>query len=186
MRIFITGAQGVGKTTLNFELQKLEQFKSLNVLDSVSKKFATSVEDFKDPNKLKQFQVKVSSYCIMKYLEDNFISSRGFADMYAYNSYQFDKDHQDIFYHFAMMSINLAEELRSPQDIHIYIPPMFDLEDNGMRSTNKEFQLEIDQLIRDYYEITGLDFLEIKSLDLNDRVQEVLDYIKEKTNEVQS
>ena len=84
MRILLSGAHGVGKSTLNKSL--LDILPGYISLDSISAKFLKSKDDLKNPEKLRTFQTIISLYCFSKYLSlSNFISSRSLADTYAYS-----------------------------------------------------------------------------------------------------
>ena len=79
MRIFITGAQGTGKSTLVKRLE--EELPSLHTHDSMSREFM----DFKDEQFGEDFQYKISLYCLDMYVNDHdFISSRSYFDSIAY------------------------------------------------------------------------------------------------------
>ena len=54
MKVFFSGAQGTGKSTLN--KQFCEKYKEFKSIDSVSELFAKDRDTFKDPNKLLKFQ----------------------------------------------------------------------------------------------------------------------------------
>ena len=175
MRILLSGAQGVGKSTLNKAL--LEVLPDYISLDSISAKFAKSKEDFKDPIKLRLFQTKVSLYCFFKYLElDNYISSRSLADAYAYSKYEYLKTSDSRYRIIMDLSLDLVKDLND-NSTHIFIPKMFDLEASNIRSGNVEFQDIIDKLILEFHEISGIKYYTIKSSTPDERVNEVLSII---------
>ena len=60
-------------------------------------------------------------------------------------------------------------------DIFIYVPIMFNLESKKLRSSDIDFQKEIDSNIKDLLKKSKYNFYEIRSL--NNRTQEILDYI---------
>ena len=59
---------------------------------------------------------------------------------------------------------------------------MFDIESKKLRSSDIDFQKEIDSNIKDSLKKSKYNFYEIQSL--NNRTQEILDYIKLKPNEL--
>lgn len=172
MKIFLTGAQGTGKTTLNKQLYEIDKIKKLECLDSTSHKFAKSKDVFKKPETLLEFQTKLFAHCMEQYLNhDNFISSRYFADMYAYCKYEYDKGFKE--YKTFMDAVLLASKYI--EGYIIYVPIMFEVEGTNMRSADKNFQKEIDNNIKEYLDLSGLKYYTIKTLD--NRVSEVLNYI---------
>ena len=176
MKIFLTGAQGTGKSTVNYELIKLKQFDFYVQMDSVTSKFAKSKNDLKSPDSLKKFQTEFSLYCFQKYISDiNLISSRNFSDIYAYSKYQYMKYGDTRYKLISDLSINLCDDLKDFK--MIYFPIMFDLESTKLRSSNVDFQREIDSLIREFFEITKIRYHKLESIDVNDRVSEILEYV---------
>lgn len=173
MKILLSGAQGTGKSTLNLELMK--HFPSFTSLDSVSAKFAKSKEDFKDEQKLKSFQTKISLYCYFLYLDtDNCISSRSLADAYAYNKFEYSKTLDTRYKGLANLALELAKDFSKNDIVNVYIPRMFELESTNLRSGDIDFQIKIDSLIQEFYKITKLNYLTIKSDKLEKRVEEIL------------
>lgn len=178
MKILLSGSHGTGKSTINKALMELEQFKDYEQLDSVSAKFATSLDTFKNPKSLMDFQLSVAFHCFSEYINrSNIISSRGFADTYAYSMYEYKKTGNIIFKQLADLAVSICNNYNTEEYKYIYVPVMFDLESKGLRSTNKEFQLEVDNLIKEFYNLVEVDYLEIKNLDLNERIKEILDYV---------
>lgn len=171
MKIFLTGAHGVGKTTINNELVvKLK----LNQLDSITNKFAKTKSIFKDPELLLEFQTKFTIYCLNHYInDDNFISSRYLADMYAYCKYEYDKGLKE----YKIFMDLLLQSAKYIKDHIIYIPIMFDIEGTNIRSSNKDFQKEIDNNIKEFLNLVNIEYYTIKTLD--NRANEIMNYIKE-------
>ncbi len=177
MKIFLSGAQGTGKSTINkILIEKLPEYK---LLDSLSGKFAKSKEDFKDFNKLKLFQTRVSLYCFSEYLDpSSFISSRSFADAYAYNKYEYKKYMDPRFKTLMDLSLELVKDL-SDDCLHIYVPSgKFEVQGTNIRSGDSEFQEIIDKLILEFYEISGIKYHKLESISVEDRVQEILSLIQ--------
>ena len=176
MRILLSGAQGVGKSTLNKSL--LEILPGYISLDSISAKFLKSKDDLKNPEKLRTFQTVVSLYCFSKYLSlDNFISSRSLADAYAYSKYEYLRTLDPRYKIMMDLSLDLVRDFNKPDVVNIFIPKMFELKSGNFRSSNIKFQDEIDRLMLEFHQISGLNYYTIKSDNINDRVDEVKDII---------
>ena len=75
------------------------------------------------------------------------------------------------------LSLDLVRDFNKPDVVNIFIPKMFDLEPGNLRSGNVKFQDEIDKLMLEFHQISGLRYYTIKSDNINDRVNEVRDII---------
>lgn len=173
MRIILSGAQGVGKSTLNKALFETGKFQGFTQLDSLSAKFANTKYEM---DSLK-FQQNITLYAYSEYLNtDNYISSRGIADGYAYQKYGYFKKYDSHLKTLMDLSLQLAYQFENA--INVYVPIMFDLEKTHMRSGDSEFQEIIDRHIQEYFKITRLPFYTLRSLDINERVEEILDLVE--------
>lgn len=180
MRIVLSGAQGTGKSTLVKEISKL--LPGLNIIDSISAKHAISKDDFKEKNKVLNFQTNLSIeyFDILRNTKD-YISSRGFADICAYCYYDYLK-YIDVerFRILTELCCDFSKEYSDENTFVFYIPIMFELESTNLRSADKEFQKVIDQYICDYFNANKnniRNFHKISSLSINDRVNEIISRI---------
>lgn len=179
MKIQLTGSQGTGKSTLNKLLIKEPIFKDYIQIDSISEKFAKDMETFKDPIKLRDFQTSIAFYCFSEYINTkNYISSRSFVDTYAYTKYSYKKTGIPIFKTLNDLSLELLKLYSSKEYVFIFVPIMFPLESKNLRSSDIDFQKEIESYIKECLELSEIDYYTIKTL--NKRVDEVLNYIKSK------
>lgn len=174
MRIFITGAQGVGKSTLVRELHKA--LPDLSVFDSVSKDFMRVKQDQFDP----EFQLRISLKCLDIYVnERDFISSRSYFDSLAYP--QLNESMDDNARDTILSMVKLYEPLVFQEDcVYIYLPIEFELSSDGnaLRDTDRAYQERVDNTIRDLIDgshhkdrIYGI------SGDVDSRVKQVLNII---------
>ena len=148
MRIFFTGAQGTGKSTLVKELAK--RHPELTVHDSMSKIF---MKGDKNNQLTSDFQKRISLYCLNLYVNDrDFISSRSYFDSIAYPTYHVNQniDNQTI-----LDMVRLYEDLMFEDDcIYFYLPIEFEISEgnNLLRITDKEYQQSIDRIIKNEIE----------------------------------
>ena len=141
MRVFFTGAQGTGKSTL---VNKIFSEYYLCRFDSMSRDFMKKRDDqFTD-----YFQKRISLYCLNKYVnEDDFICSRSFFDSIAYPTHSGHKD--------MVAMVRMYEDMLFEDDcIYFYLPIEFSISENGnnLRVTDEKYQKDIDQLIRNEIE----------------------------------
>lgn len=175
MRIFITGAQGVGKSTLVRELHKA--LPDLSVFDSVSKDFMRTKQDQFDP----EFQLRISLKCLDIYVnERNFISSRSYFDSLAYP--QLNEVMDDNARDTILNMVKLYEPLVFQEDcLYIYLPIEFELSSDGnaLRDTDRVYQKQVDYTIRDLiYNSHHKDRIYSISGDVESRAKQVLNIVK--------
>lgn len=166
LKINFVGSQGTGKSTL-FELMKKDpEFKGLKFQTEVVRKLVKtknlSINESGDANSQRIF-FNASEKVIQK---TGYVSDRCLIDIYAYTNWLYDHKNTN-----SQELKNLyAEILRQRSSIRnhdfglvIYFPIEFDIVADGVRSANKEFQKEIDDIIVDtltkfdisYFTITG-------------------------------
>jgi tRNA uridine 5-carbamoylmethylation protein Kti12 len=145
MRIFLSGAQGVGKSSVVREVAKMEQFKKYEVLDNISSRFMSNkhvqhayTEGYED------FQSRISLYCLYKYaFSRDLISSRSYFDSLAYPQYSRQLA--------IVRSVRTYRKLMFEEDcLYFYVPVEFPINANGnpLRSVSPAYQRKIDTLIR--------------------------------------
>lgn len=150
MRIFFTGAQGTGKSTLVYELHRM--YPQLKMYDSMSRKF---MEGKKDVQFTEDFQKKISLYCLDFYVNDrDFICSRSYFDSIAYPMHGNDID--------IVNMVRLYQKYMFEDDcLYFYLPIEFQLSNGGnnLRVTDEKYQHEIDQILRAEIERVNYDKL---------------------------
>jgi len=186
MKIFFSGAQGTGKSTLVYEIAKL--LPELTVEDSMSKIFMDTKEiqtDFNNDRFL-DFQTKITLYHLNNMINvDNVICSRSTADSYAYMMYAYQHSNNDNVKSLLSSLLDVVEQCNLIQKnqggvLNIYVPIMFEISDGGnsLRNTDKQYQQDIDSLLANYTS-EGYNFYTVKSLSIEDRVKEIMGVIKE-------
>ena len=173
MRLIFTGSQGTGKSTLNDIISK--KYPELKVHDSISNKFFNK-ETFKNifSEEYKEAQKNIYDYASEIGLQDNYISSRGFPDSYAYLTHSYEKtkdvDYLDILERNVInqKTLNDSEELT----IFFYVPIEFENESKELRSANMEFQMEVDANILKFLHDTDTRYYTIRG-SIDERVQEI-------------
>ena len=167
MKIILTGSQGTGKSTL---AKILSSDFNLKMIDSVTAEFAENTKSLDDFEFFKKFQTKVvSRYSDLLLNTENYVSSRGFADVFAYSTYK-KLDKLADFCKFCQ-SYNDA--------IIFYVPIKFGIESKPLRSADKGFQNDIDKLILEFLNETNTSYYTIETLSVDDRINEIKGYLNE-------
>jgi nicotinamide riboside kinase len=178
-RIIVTGASGVGKTTL---VEKLAPLLNLKVIPELGRQICEEMgykyigeipdqEDFK--NKVLDAQIAAENSLD----SEGFIADRSTIDCWVlwqrWNLCQAMTYNTESYYERSFQQSKIYTAI-------IYIPPMFDPPDDGFRWTDKDYQKQIDRLIRmTLYEWNLLDkTLFVQSLDIDERMKEANEWLK--------
>lgn len=172
--VTVSGAQGVGKTTLIEALEKYgwEVYKSF--VREESKKNNLKVNDIGDD--------KTQFYILNKHLERlnlnkdnrNIILDRSLIDVTVYTKYLHElgrvKD----------STLNIVEDSLKNNfhkyDRMFYIAPEFEIVNDGFRSLDKNFQNKIDDLFKYYIDKFNIDIVQLTG-SVENRVKQFLDSI---------
>ena len=155
-RIILTGAQGTGKTTLMNELAKdgtrtishIRKHAAEQNIDITTASEAGQKEFFKSLKK------ELSS-------KKNYVSDRGLTCVAAYtfdkaltgeiSKKVADKQYMDI----------VKFHTENPDILLVYVPIEFEIEDDGTRSIDPEFQAKIDFLIKNILDTSGIKYITV-------------------------
>jgi hypothetical protein len=102
----------------------------------------------------------------------NFISDRTTLDNFVYYEYN-TTDCVEIVNTYKTLAIN---HYINGYDYVIYVPIMFDIEDDGERNTDLKYQNDIDESVKKYLNLNK-NILTLTTLDIEDRIKEVVNFI---------
>lgn len=175
MIILFSGSHGTGKSTLlNLLSQKLPHLK---VNDNTSEKFFKR-EDFNDLKKMVKLQDDFTNYQLQQFTTDNTLSSRAYGDIYAYTTHLFKKSGDTDYLKQMQKIIKAATKAKTDKNtLIVYFPIHFEIEGKELRSTNKDFQKEIDDLIKGFYKELGYEVYEVINGTPNERLKHLMDFI---------
>lgn len=179
-RIIVTGASGVGKTTL---VEKLAPHLSLSVIPELGRAICKQlgyerVGDIPDQEDFKQ-QVLEAQIATEDTLGD-FISDRSTIDCWVLwqrwnicKAMTYDTE--------AYYEKSRAQAQRYTQII--YIPPMFAVQDDGFRWTDTDYQKQIDRLVKatiHEWQLSERTYM-VQSDDPALRLEEVFNWLEERS-----
>lgn len=152
-RIVLTGAQGVGKTTLMNELTK----DGTRAISHIRK---TAEENGLDTSNATADGQKLYFKTLKKELSSkrNYVSDRGLTCVAAYTfdkvlMGEIDKKVADKQYMDFVKFVN-----DNPDVLLVYVPIEFEVEDDGVRSIDKTHQEKIDFLIKNILDTSGVKY----------------------------
>lgn len=147
MKIGICGAQGTGKTTLlNNIIRDLPELENKENY-SVAGKLKQAGIFRQIPTTLLQFMLMERHRYLLS-LEDSLVTDRTVVDSFAYAV--FERKINAIEENHLKFLMEEVENLLPLYDVIFYLPIEFKIENNGIRSTDYEFQKEIDSYIKMY------------------------------------
>lgn len=170
-RIILIGAHGTGKTTL---ANKLKELLGITVVESVSREFYKDMQYLEDAlvldgmiskvdktSALQNVICSMSRWDYMRWIDVNeaVIMTRCPLDTLAYA--KADDNVRSTIYTSNVKTLKDNKEFMDSlkSSLFIYLPIEFDIEDDGTRPIDKEFQKAVDQAMRDLmyeFQITPL------------------------------
>jgi len=175
MRIGMCGTVSVGKTTLVNALKKLEQFEGYEFATERSKYLKGLGIPLNTDSTLKGQTVFLAERCT-ELIHENVITDRTIIDVMAFTQNAESIDYKDKEY-FNEYAVNFLKEY----DYIFYISPEgIDIEDNGIRETNANYRISIDNTITHLTRTYGH---RIKNLHMlkgttNERIEQMLGFIQ--------
>ena len=177
--VIITGSHCTGKTTLVNKLKK--HLKNWNFLSETAREIIDELGIV--PNEIENDQIQKSSFQLKimsrQITEENYyykknknlISDRGIFDSlgYCFNL------PNNVYSYLAKQSLDHYK--KKPYDLIIFLPPVLELEDDGTRIMDKEFQVKISNNILDIYKKNNIEYITLDTTILEERVEQTLKLI---------
>lgn len=174
MKIAISGAQGVGKTTV---INVLENDKKFTVFKNVVRNIASRGNKINDDGDIDTQCRVLESHLSNLDKDGDCIYDRCLWDWFVFTTYLYchDQINEGEFRVFK----NIFKNNINRYDLIFYIPPEFDLVDDGVRSMNEEFREEIVNLFEEVANLYGLNYFEVRGT-VEERINFIVNVIREK------
>ena len=142
MKIGLCGSISVGKTTLAKSLGELEQFKDYEIITERSKYLRDLGVSLNTDSTLKG-QLVFAAERSLELMKENIITDRTIYDICA-----FTLSAKSIPWLYKEYYVELLISLRDEYDVIIYVSPEgIEIEDNGVRTTDYEYSVKLDNTI---------------------------------------
>jgi nicotinamide riboside kinase len=175
MKIGITGAQSVGKTTLLNALRSEKLFKDYIICDEVTRRVKSYGLPINEEGTDITQRLIMNEHIVNVFMYGNMLTDRTALDGLVYSAYLYNKN---------QISANTLKYVREvfnkvwhSYDYVFYIEPEFEIVDDGVRSINKQFRDEIAELFEYVIEKENLSMLRVKG-SVRNRVNTIIDHLE--------
>jgi predicted ATPase len=176
MKIGITGAQSVGKTTLLNALRSEKLFKEhFTICDEVTRRVKGYGLPINEEGTDNTQRLIMNEHIVNVFMYENMLTDRTALDGLVYSLYLHKSNKittntlkyvKDVFY-----------KVWDSYDYVFYIEPEFEIVDDGVRSINKQFRDEIADLFETTIEKEKLNMHRVKG-SVRDRVNTIIDHLE--------
>ena len=175
MKIGITGAQSVGKTTLLNALRSEKLFKDYVICDEVTRRVKSYGLPINEEGTDITQRLIMNEHIVNVFMYGNMLTDRTALDGLVYSTYLFKNNKIN---NTTMKYVkDVFNKVWHSYDYVFYIEPEFEIVDDGVRSINKQFRDEIADLFEATIEKEKLSMLIVKG-SVRNRVNIIIDHLE--------
>lgn len=185
IKISFTGAQGTGKTTILNALREDPDFKDFEFVTEVVRKFVKELEmKINKEGTIETQKIIFQAYNSLLDREGSFLSDRCILDVISYTlaglmALPLGTTERSNFANCLCSQIQTLRDRRDDLGIIFYFPIEFPIESDSVRSTDIDYQKEIDGSIRDLLEREEVPYITVSG-----SVEERIKIIKATLSEI--
>ena len=175
MRIGITGAQSVGKTTLLNALRSEKLFQDYVICDEVTRRVKSYGLPINEEGTDITQRLIMNEHIVNVFMYGNMLTDRTALDGLVYSTYLYKNNQINT----STMTYvkEVFNKVWHSYDFVFYIEPEFEIVDDGVRSINKQFRDEIADLFEATIEKEKLNMLRVKG-SVRNRVNTIIDHLE--------
>ena len=175
MKIGITGAQSVGKTTLLNALRSEKLFKDYVICDEVTRRVKSYGLPINEEGTDTTQRLIMNEHIVNVFMYGNMLTDRTALDGLVYSAYLYKIN--QINSNTMKYVKDVFNKVWHSYDYVFYIEPEFEIVDDGVRSINKQFRDEIADLFEATIEKEKLNMLRVKG-SVRNRVNTIIDHLE--------
>lgn len=175
MRIGITGAQSVGKTTLLNALRSEKLFHGYAICDEVTRRVKSYGLPINEGGTDTTQRLVMQEHIVNVFMHEDMVTDRTALDGLVYSTYLYK--HGKISQNTLQYVTEIFDKLWSQYDHVFYIEPEFDIVDDGTRSVDVGFRDEIADLFEITIEKKKLSMHRVKG-SVRNRVTSIMDILE--------
>jgi nicotinamide riboside kinase len=175
MRIGITGAQSVGKTTLLNALRSEKWFKDFIICDEVTRRVKSYGLPINEDGTDNTQHLIMNEHIVNVFMHDNMLTDRTALDGLVYSTYLYKNN--KISSNTLKYVKDVFKKVWNSYDYVFYIEPEFEIVDDGVRSIDKQFRDEIAELFEITIDKEKLSIHRVKG-SVRDRVNTIIDFLE--------
>ena len=175
MRIGITGAQSVGKTTLLNALRSEKLFTNYKICDEVTRRVKSYGLPINEDGSDTTQRLIMNEHIANVFLYDNMLTDRTALDGLVYSKflYKYAKINDNTMRYVTDVFHSVWEKY----DYVFYIEPEFEIVDDGVRSIDKKFRDEIADIFEQTIEKMKLSMCRVHG-SVRDRTTSIMDILE--------
>jgi len=177
MKIGISGAQSVGKTTLLNALRSEKKFKDYTVCDEVTRRVKSYGLPINEGGTDLTQQLIMQEHIVNAFMYTDIIADRTVLDGLVYTDYLYSQNSVSL--KMLQYTIQVFEKVQPYYDIQFYIIPEFSIQNDGVRSNDILFRDKIVELFNNTIKKYKIPVINLTG-SVRERVEQVIKAVEAK------
>lgn len=179
MKIGISGAQSVGKTTLLNALRSEKMFRDIPVRNEVTRRVMSYGLPINEGGGNITQRLVMQEHIVNVFMNENFITDRTALDGVVYSKYLHENGRIDD--ETMLFATDVFVKLQPKYTIQFYIVPEFEIKNDGVRSIDLRFRDRIVELFDFYIDTYKVPVVKLTG-SVRERVEQVIKYVEERND----
>lgn len=182
MRVGISGAQSVGKTTLLNALRSEKFFRNIKVCNEVTRRVMSYGLPINEQGNDTTQRLIMQEHIVNVFMNESFMTDRTALDGVVYSKYLHENG--KINDETMTFATDVFVRLYPKYDVMFYIEPEFEIQNDGIRSIDMDFRNRIVDIFDFYFETYKLPVIKLTG-SVRERVEQVITACKKKESQIE-